>query len=268
MNAPSPQGKRIPPRRIVSLVPSLTETLFALGGDQLLVGRTRFCISPRGSVQGIEEVGGIVDPDLQRIAVLKPDLVLADWEENRKEDIHFLQKKGIPVFLSKCSSVSHVAPLLRALGMRLCVPGRGERLAGMLEKTLEWVKRSCCGLPPLRTLCLIWKNPYMAPGGETYLSDLLSCCGFENIFSSKKRGYWKVSGEELWHTDPEVILLPSEPYPFGEEEAAELRSLLPRSSAVLQKRIFLVPGELLCWHGVRTRTGLLYLIRLFRRLKE
>lgn len=237
----------LPPRplRLVSLVPSTTETLFALGCGDELVGYTRFCVHPEGQVSQEKWIGGTKNPKIERIIALRPDMVLANREENRAEDVTMLEAAGIPVWVAEPRTVPAAIADVRALGQLLNRAPEGEALARMLEQALAKVQ-----VGPLRTFAyLIWQEPWMVAGEETFVSHLLGLAGGRNAFAGR---YPAVTLDDL--RPVECILLASEPFPFAQKQ---LEALV--QAGIPRERLRLVDGERLSWHGVRLLHGLPYL---------
>ena len=245
------------PRRIVSLVPSLTEALFVLGVGDLLVGRTRYCTHPPRLVGGVTKIGGTKKVDVGRILALEPDLIVAVREENTREDVEALSRKGIDIFLGEPETVAGAVEMLRELADR--VGASDERVKAVIPPICRVLKRLA---PPTRTRrCFvpIWKNPYMGVGGDTYVHDVIETCGGKNVCGGSTR-YPIVTLEEIEAAQPEIILLPDEPYPFSAEDLAEFYALdVP---AAREDRIFLVDGKLLTWYGPRMAGSLAQLAAL------
>ncbi len=240
-------------RRVVSLVPSLTETLFALGRGDVVVAATRYCTTPRAGTAGVERVGGTKDLQVERICALRPELVLASAEENRKEDFDALVQAGLTVFVAFPVQVRAVADLLRRLG--LLVDARAaETRAQRQEDALRQLQQRRVTEPP-RVFCPIWKDPWMSFNRDTYAHDLLWCAGAQNICAARTERYCTVTLAEIAAAAPEIILLPNEPYRFT-------RSVLPalgplRSTPAWRaNRIHFIDGKALFWYGARTTRGL------------
>jgi ABC-type Fe3+-hydroxamate transport system substrate-binding protein len=249
------------PRRIVSLVPSLTEALFALGLGQRVVGVTDWCVHPREAVARLPKVGGTKTPDLAAVRALAPDLVIANREENRRRDVERLEQAGIPVWVTYPRSVREGAELLREVAA-LGPPAASAH--ALVEATLEAVARAESRPPgPVpRVFCPIWRNPWMTVGADTYAHDLIRLCGGENVFANREdRRYPRVTEEDIEAAAPEVILLPDEPYRFEERDAQELRRA--RLPAARLGRIHLIDGTLVSWYGPRIRRALETLRDLF-----
>jgi ABC-type Fe3+-hydroxamate transport system substrate-binding protein len=235
------------PERIVSLVPSLTEALFALGLGSRVVGVTEWCVHPAAAVAQLPKLGGTKTPDLAAIRTLRPQLVIANQEENRRRDVERLEAAGIPVWVTYPRTVTDAVALLRELAE---LGGAAEGLARVVEPIEASVARAAAERPARATpvFCPIWKDPWMAVGRDTYAHDLLTLCGGANVFADRgERRYPIVREAEITAAAPEVVLLPDEPYAFGPREAAELARLLPAAAG----RVHLIDGTLVSWYGPR-----------------
>lgn len=237
------------PQRIVSLVPSLTEALFALGLGDRVVGVTDWCVHPRDAVAGLPKVGGSKTPSVERILELRPDLVIANREENRRCDVERLESAGIRVWTTYPRSVGDGARLLRELAALGAAPDAIEAVVVPVERALE----AALARRPARAtrvFCPIWKKPWVAVGGGTYADDLLSLCGGRNVFAERaERRYPIVEIADIVRAAPEVILLPDEPYAFGPRDVEQLASLdVP---AAHDARIHLIDGTWVSWYGPR-----------------
>jgi ABC-type Fe3+-hydroxamate transport system substrate-binding protein len=239
------------PQRVVSLCPSITETIVAIGGLRRLVAATRFCVRPEGLLWGLPRIGGTKNPDVARILDLAPDLVFANEEENRREDVEALRAAGIEVDVSFPRKVDEVPAAIRGWGRKLGEEAEGEALAGRIEEALVALRSE----PPAGTFRYaywIWRNPWMAVSGDTYVSDLLALSGGVNVFGEEKERYPATAPEEALARGATVHFFPTEPFPFQEgKHGAEVENLFGK----IARRLF-VPGDDLCWHGVRTLDGL------------
>jgi ABC-type Fe3+-hydroxamate transport system substrate-binding protein len=239
----------VAPRRIVSLVPSLTEALFALGLGERVVGVTEWCVHPAERVAALPKVGGTKSPDLAAIRALAPDLVIANQEENRRRDVERLESEGIPVWVTYPRTVAEGAALLAELAELGATPEARLSVVAPVQDAVAEAERA---RPAQRTavFCPIWRDPWMAVGGDTYADDLLSLCGGRNVFGAGGgRRYPRVTIDEIVAAAPEVVLLPDEPYAFGADDEAELRRLpLP---AAKSGRIHRIDGTWVSWYGPR-----------------
>lgn len=241
----------MPAKRVVSLCPSITETIVAIGGRQALVGVTRYCTRPSGILWGLPRIGGTKSPEISRILDLGPDLVFANAEENRREDVEALRRAGVEVDVSLPKTVSEVPEAIRHWGRRLGTEPEAEALAGRIEaawKDLEGRRAPA----PFRYAYWIWKDPWMTISDDTYVADLLRLAGGENVYGRERARYPTTSPSEAMAREPEVHLFASEPYPFSEEKHGALTERLFGTGA---RRLF-VAGDDFCWHGVRTLEGL------------
>ncbi len=281
---PNGNGQRIamhfthPPRRVVSLVPSMTESMFDLGFGESIVGVTDYCTRPAAALANLPRLGGPKNPRIQDIIALQPDLVLANWEENTRTAVEELERAGVRVWVTFPKTVRHALDVLWTLVGLYSSREAAIRLE-VLELTLEWAQTAAAERQKVRYFCPIWTETtstgqrwWMTFNQDTYAHDLLSILGGENIFGGRIRRYpleadlglkeAQDAGErdtryprlglaELRAADPELILLPDEPYPFQQETAEEIQRLLPDCPAVQRGRVCLVDGSLLTWHGTR-----------------
>ena len=239
------------PRRIVSLVPSFTELVAELRLGRRLVGVTRFCTDPPEVVQPVRKVGGTKNPNVERIIGLAPDLVLANREENREEDVAALRAADVPVYVGDVRTAAQVREEIERVARLLGAVSLQQTRA--ITEALEEHAHLNRVRPAVRVACLIWRNPFMAAGGDTYIGDLLRAAGGVNVFERDEGGerYPRVTLGELAEASPEVILLPSEPYRFGKRHREELLAQqgIPAARA---GRVELCDGQMLTWWGVRT----------------
>ncbi len=239
-----------PAREIVSLVPSFSELICEMRLGSRLVGVTRFCVEPAEIVNAIRKVGGTKNPDIERIIGLAPDLVLANREENNEEDVEALREAGINVFVGDVRTAEQAREEVDRIGQ--LVGGISMRLADGIEAALEEQKHVERMRPRVRAAVLIWRNPFMTASGDTYIGDLLRLAGGINVCEDSARGrYPRLSLPELIALDPEVILLPSEPYRFRERHAEELLAQHSMSAA-RDGHVYLCDGQNLTWWGART----------------
>jgi ABC-type Fe3+-hydroxamate transport system substrate-binding protein len=246
------------PERIVSLVPSLTEALFDLGLGERVVGVTDWCVHPAERVAGLPRVGGTKDTDVGAVVALRPDLVIANHEENTRRTVAQLEAAGIPVWVTYPRTVADGAALLRALAEAL---GAGETaIRDVVEPVERAVAEARRTRParPLRVFCPVWRDPWMSVGADTYAHDLLTLCGGANVFANRReRRYPIVTLADVVAAAPEVILLPDEPWHFGPRDVAELRRLdVPAAGRDGPVRIHCIDGTWVSWYGARIRPAL------------
>jgi iron complex transport system substrate-binding protein len=267
----------VPPRRVVSLVPSLTESFFDLGFGDCVIGITDYCIHPADQLGGVMRVGGPKNPKIEQILKLNPDLVVANQEENSQATIVELNQHLIPVWLTFPVSVVEAFGDLWNLARLFRNVQAMNQIRG-LEKSLEYLQMAALDLPKKRTFCPIWQEKteegaawWMTFNRETYSSDLITILGGENVFGDRKRRYPitadlglapeakpgnrdtrypRVRLEEVIQMNPELILLPDEPYAFGPDDARYLQSAIERTLDHPVK-VVLVEGSLITWPGTR-----------------
>ncbi|WP_035099594.1 helical backbone metal receptor [Aneurinibacillus terranovensis] len=227
-----------PPKRIISLCPSITETLYALNLADEIAGRTRYCIHPAEEVSGADVVGGTKQVDEEVIARLDPDLIIVEKEENPKEMVERLAER-FPVYVTDVESYADALRMIEDVGR---ITNRSEvahALVQEIERRFQGVK----SLSGTRAAYVIWRKPYMAAGNSTFISSILERCGFINVFSDCPDRYPAVAEDDFVKAAPDVVFLSSEPFPFAEKHRQEFAEFLPSS------RILLVDGEMFTWYG-------------------
>lgn len=248
------------PRRIVSLCPSITETLVALGARPRLAAVTRFCTRPQGLLWGVPRIGGTKNPDIGRILDLAPELVFANEEENRLEDVRALEAAGIEVDVSFPKTVADVPDDVRRWARRIGNESEGAALADRIARKIEALE-SAPKPPPFLYAYWIWKDPWMTVSDDTYVSDLIRLAGGVNVFGRETERYPVASPESALARGADVHFFPDEPFPFQpEKHGAALEALFGAE----RERLF-VPGDDWCWHGVRTIDGLARVNELIRK---
>jgi ABC-type Fe3+-hydroxamate transport system substrate-binding protein len=227
------------PKRIVSLVPSLTETLIDLGLEKRIVGRTRFCIHPSEAVRNIDRIGGTKDFSVERILKLKPDLIIGSQEENHKDGIEALQAQ-LPVWLSTIDSVDTALEHIGHLGKVTGTAEEADLLTQAIDKAWKGIPRSPSSKP---VAYFIWKNPWMIAGKGTYIDSVLERLGWTNVTEQVR--YPEIRMQELAKDPPELFLFSSEPFPFKKEHWSAWRAAFPKA------HFRLVNGEDFSWYGSR-----------------
>jgi len=244
-----------PPRRIVSLVPSLTETLCALGLADALVGITVYCVEPREVVADKTRIGGEKNPDLDKIRRLEPDLVIANIEENLREHVEALRAWSIPVWVTYPRTVADGIGLITELGAVTGTEARAAEIVGEIQPLYERVRSAASRRPAVPVFYPIWRAPYMTINRDTYIHDMLSVCGARNVFADRVDRYPTVSLDEMAAARPAVILLPDEPFRFRRAHLADFAGYT-EVPAVRDGRIHLVDGKPFSWHGPRIAEAL------------
>ena len=222
--------------KVISLVPSITEALFDFGlTENEVVGRTKFCIHPKEKVKDVEIIGGTKNLNLEKIKSLQPDLIIANKEENVKEQVEELMK-DFEVLVTNVETIEDNYYLLKTLGN---IFHREEKAQQYNLKIYDVLLNSKIN-SLVKAAYLIWKNPYMTVGSDTFIDKVLNEIGFENAFKNQKR-YPEIKVEDLATAD--VIMLSSEPFPFKEKHILELKEFYP------DKKIMIVDGEAFSWYG-------------------
>jgi len=243
------------PARIVSLVPSLTESLFALGLGERVVGVTDWCIHPADAVANLPKVGGTKDADVDAIVALGPDLVIANHEENTRRVVERLEAAALRVWVTYPRTVGEGAALLREMAEALgAAPDAIARVVEPVEAAVAEAERPRAAERP-RVFCPIWRDPWMTIGRDTYAHSMLELAGGRNVFADRgDRRYPRIRLDDVVAAAPAVIVLPDEPYAFGARDVAELARLdVP---AARDGRIHCVDGTWVSWYGPRIRPAL------------
>jgi ABC-type Fe3+-hydroxamate transport system substrate-binding protein len=244
------------PKKIISVVPSQTELLFSLGLDKEVIGITKFCIYPEKWFKTKTRVGGTKNLNIKKIEALNPDLIIANKEENTADEIKWLQQK-FSVWTSNVSTLKDSLSMIKSIGE---ITNRNKNAATLCSTIqLEFEKYQSNFAKNYNALYLIWKNPYMSVGCDTFINELLNYCGLKNVLCNKSR-YPKISETEIAALQPDFILLSSEPYPFKEKHIKELHIISPNS------KIILVNGEMFSWYGSRLKFAPAYFNSLFSEL--
>jgi len=243
------------PSRIVSLVPSQTELLVDLGLETSIVGVTKFCVHPSNLRKQKTIVGGTKQVKFEKIKALAPDIIICNKEENTKEMVAGLEKIA-PVWVSEVNSIADCVDMTQSLGEIFSVEAKAKEIIENIQKELEVFEKSMFDQPVQKTAYLIWKDPYMVAGSDTFINTLLALNKFQNIFTDRHERYPEVSVKQLKKAD--LILLSSEPYPFQQKHIDEL------SQALGNKKILLVDGEYFSWYGSRLKMAFNY----FKKIQE
>jgi iron complex transport system substrate-binding protein len=278
------------PRRVVSLVPSATESLFDLGFGEQVVGISDYCVHPAEKLAGLPRLGGPKNPRIPDVLALQPDLVIANQEENTPASVQALHAAGVPVWVTFPHTVQQSIQVLWQMTQLFRSQEAAERVQ-LLEKNLAWEHAAAQERSPVTYFCPIWYAQtqngldwYMTFNRHTYCHDLLETFGGQNVFAERERRYPldadlglaeavahgerdtrypRLSLEEVRHANPQLILLPDEPFPFDESHLQQLRQSLSETPAVRDGKIHLVDGSLVTWPGTRLAYALRELPALF-----
>lgn len=222
--------------RIVSLVPSITESLFDFGlTENEVVGRTKFCIHPKSLVKNVTIIGGTKNLNLEKIKDLKPDLIIANKEENVKLQVEELMS-DFKVWVTDIETLEDNQSFLTELGILL----NKQNIAEDFNQKISSIFNFNINSFSKKTAYLIWKYPYMTIGHDTFIHEILEKIGFENIFKNSKR-YPEITVDEM--KDADYLFLSTEPFPFQQKHIDELQNQLPT------QKIILVDGEAFSWYG-------------------
>lgn len=248
------------PQRIISLVPSQTELLYALGLEAEVVGITKFCVHPPSWFRNKTRIGGTKNIHPGIIDSLRPDLIIANKEENQQDQVEALATR-YPVWISDINALPAALDMIRTIGRLTGKSPRANQLAAEID--LRFTALSGASPHPAagraRTAYFIWRKPWMVVGGDTFIHDMLQRSGFHNIFHDQPR-YPSITLDALPAAGCELILLSSEPYPFKQQHIDEIRAVLPQAA------IRLVDGELFSWYGSRLLEAPAYFQALYKGL--
>ena len=236
------------PQRIISLVPSQTELLADLGLNNEVVGITRFCVHPEEWFRTKTRVGGTKQLKLELIRKLDPDLIIANKEENLKDQVEEL-KLEFPVWVSDVNNLETAFEMIEQLGT---ITNRAKKAKEIIADTRSNFEILTPILQRYSAIYLIWQKPYMTVGGDTFINAMMEAAGLDNLVSGEQR-YPELSLETIREMAPELLLLSSEPFPFREKHAEELQLLLPHT------KVLLVDGEMFSWYGSRMKKASSYL---------
>ncbi len=238
------------PQRVISIVPSQTELLFDVGLSDKIIGRTKFCIHPKPLIDKVQKVGGTKNLTIDLIQSLQPNLIIANKEENVKEQIEALEKI-CPVWISDITTIDEALQMMRSIGEIFEVQKNIAQLIETIENNFAQLQ----SFEKQKVIYLIWQEPMMTIGGDTFIHQLLSKAGLVNVFSHQNR-YPEITDEQIIASDAALILLSSEPYPFTEKHKTAFENKFPN------KKIVLVDGEMFSWYGSRMKLAANYFLQL------
>ena len=248
------------PSRIVSVVPSQTELLFDLGLKEEIVGVTKFCVHPAEALETKVIVGGTKNLNIGKIRSLNPDLILANKEENLRSEIETLAKE-FPVWVSDIKTLDEALSMIVSVGKITGKEQVAKNLSNEISERFLNPKSQIQNPEFQRSVYLIWHNPSMTIGSDTFIHHMLQLCGLQNVFSERTR-YPEISANELAQSNPELILLSSEPFPFREKHIAHYQSICPSA------KIILVDGQMFSWYGSRLQHAPEYFRQLINSLNN
>ena len=258
--------------RIVSLVPSVTELLFALGIGDRLVGRTGFCIHPKDNIKTVPKVGGTKSVDIERIRELAPTHVIVNIDENEKLTVDQLASFVPNVIVTHPLGPLDNLPLYRLLGGIFGRESKAVELCEAFQKAYFHAVGACADLPRERVLYLIWKSPWMTVSRDTYVSRTLAAVGWDTVEIKSKDRYPKIEFTAELVSRVDRVLLSSEPYAFRERHLDEIRQAIAAANhffvptaleeVELPVTVSLIDGEMTSWYGSRAIEGMKYLSRL------
>ncbi len=230
------------PKRIVSLVPSQTELLFDLGLSSEISGITKFCIHPKNLCDEKTKVGGTKSVNHAKIEKLRPDLIIGNKEENTLSDIELL-RKDYPVWLSDVVTKQDAMDMIKSIGELTNKKNESSKIIKDIQVAFDsWNEQK--PIHKQSAIYLIWKDPYMAAGNNTFIHSMMECFGWKNLLDSHDR-YPELSPEQINEWQPDNIILSSEPYPFSEKHIPEVQVHFPKS------KIHLVDATYFSWYGSR-----------------
>lgn len=252
----------VDPRRIISLVPSQTELLYDLGLGERVVGITRFCVHPEEWFRSKPHVGGTKKVDIEKVRSLTPDLIIGNKEENSRSDIEQLEKE-FPVWMSDVRDLGGALDMIERVGGLTGTIDRARTMTKAIEAAFGALRPVD---PPRSTAYLIWWGPIMAAGPDTFINDMLSRCGFANVFAGRTGRYPTLDERPGMEADPDMepglVLCSSEPFPFKAHHLVKIQRRFPKA------KVLRVDGEMFSWYGSRLLKAPEYFKTLLDRLPE
>lgn len=227
------------PVRIISVVPSQTELLYDLGLGDKVIGITKFCVHPEEWFRHKQRVGGTKNLDIEKIKYLEPDLVIANKEENERSDIEAI-RKFCPVWTSDIKDLGQAMEMISAVGKMTATSQKAKLIIDDIQAGFSELRND----PVKKVAYFIWYRPWMTIGKDSFINDMLSRNGWENVYQDLYR-YPETDLQDLKNRNPEIVMLSSEPFPFKEKHIAEIKEILADAS------IILVDGEYFSWYGSR-----------------
>ncbi len=246
------------PKKIISLVPSQTELLYDLGLEEEIIGITDYCVHPKHRKENKTKIGGTKKLNIEKIKILKPDLIIGNKEENEKEQILEL-KKHFPVWMSDIKTLEEALNMIALIGQITGKEKKALEIQNSIREQFSHFKISLSGIHrPSTVLYLIWRKPFICAGPDTFIGHMLQTCGLNNIAAGSR--YPEMGPDQIRQANPSLIILSSEPYPFKQKHIEELQSLCP------QAKVILADGEMFSWYGSRLIYAPAYFERLLQNL--
>ncbi|RXK61512.1 cobalamin-binding protein [Lacibacter luteus] len=257
-------GKRVfipsPPLRIISLVPSLTELLYSLQLENEVAGITKFCVHPESWFRTKKRIGGTKNVDVNAVQLLQPNIVIASKEENVKEQVEAIAA-FCPVYCSDIANLNDAYEAIEQIGLLTDRSAHAKELTQQIKQRFAQIT---IAKQSLRCIYLIWKKPYMSAGGDTFINEMLTAAGFENVLQEQKR-YPEITLEQIAALNVDVVFFSSEPFPFKQQHidafTSEWQYQMPQ---IKMPALQIVDGEFFSWYGSR----LLYAAEYFKKLRE
>ncbi|MHA1167658.1 MAG: helical backbone metal receptor [Candidatus Hodarchaeales archaeon] len=257
-------------KKIISLVPSISETIYKLGGSDYLIGISDYCVSPESLIDGsnVIRVGGVKNPDINKIISLDPDICIVSIEENRKIDADTLRDAGINLFVTDVTSILGARSLISKIGALIDRETEAEFTVSMIDYTMEEI------IDPDKQVSIfipVWYDPWMAFNNFTYAGSLLQICGGKNVFGERNGAnsgsagavnYFKIDDDDIKDADPRIIILPDEPFVFSKDHLDVFRKMDLVSAR--EDKIKFIDGKYLFWYGIRTLQSLPVLAALIK----
>lgn len=247
------------PKRIISLVPSQTELLFDLNLKKQIIGTTKFCVHPKIQTKNTFKIGGTKNINIRKIIDLHPDLIIANKEENEKNQIEQL-KTLFPVWTSDIVEIESALEMIISIGEITKTEKASNNMVYKINNALEDIE-NLMGISTKSIAYFIWRNPYMTAGRNTFINTILKFCGLVNVFNNSLDRYPIVNKSDLRREKPDYIFLSSEPFPFKQKHIKEIKDICPNS------QILLVDGEMFSWYGSRLLLAPKYIKELLASLQ-
>lgn len=247
--------------RIVSLVPSISETLFALGLGDRVVGRTAFCVHPRGAIERVRSVGGTKRINLAKLRALAPSHVIVNVDETPRTLAETLSAEGYSVVVTHPNDATENLALYRLLGGLFGRDREARALCDAFTQALAALKAETGDSPERKVLYLIWKDPWMTVSADTYISRTLALIGWRVVGGDPAKRYPEITLSDEVLAAAELVLFSTEPFAFDEGHLETFRTAHPAHAG----KAMLIDGEMTSWYGSRAIAGLRYLAALARR---